>query len=219
MLGKQRALALTIALAVVMGAGNSARAAYMYEVVLDPGSQVIEVSPQTSLRFIPQTGRNFIVDDVPTLNNLPLAQIIFEKTSVGLETIDVPYTMHLRITNPQESANVGTFTITGRVFGTADLRPSGARRLDLRNTFESLSPLSQNIGGADFSFDADLNRALSFAGPGFGPGLTGQFTAQISVVPEPASILIMGVGCVGLACMYRRHRRRVAAASDEPVAA
>ena len=157
--------------------GSNAHAAYMYEVVLPPNQTLINVSEQTTLRLEPQQGRNFLIDEEVPFNNLPLATLTFEKSSQGRELIDVSYQMELRITNPQDSDTSGVFTITGRVFGSADLRADGTRRLDLRNEFLSLSPRGPVAIGPDvFSFDMDLNQALQFSGPGFGPGLIGSFT-------------------------------------------
>ncbi|ADV64022.1 protein of unknown function DUF1555 [Isosphaera pallida ATCC 43644] len=196
-----------LAMFAALVCGSNAHAAYMYEVVLPPNQTLITISEQTTLRLEPKQGRDFLVDEEAPFNNLPLATLVFEKTSLGREIIDVTYQMDLRITNPQDSGNVGVFTITGRVFGNADLRADGTRRLDLNNEFLSLSPRGPVAIGPDFfSFDMDLNQALQFSGPGFGPGLTGLFTARVNVVPipEPASLAMMALGGLGVAWVARR---------------
>lgn len=207
-----RGLSLTaIAVAAVLSLGGAnARADYSYDVSISP-SQLINISDQTTIRIVPQVGNGFALE-LPHVNNLPLAAITFEKNSVGLENIDVNYTMNLNLTNPQVGGETKSFAIMGRLFGSANLTASGSKRLDLNNQYLSITPASgsQTIGGANFNFELPLDRSFKFAGPGFGPGLSGSFTAQISVVPEPVSVVMLGIGCVGAFWLQRRRSRAAA---------
>ena len=208
-----RGLFLTAAAvaAVLSLGGTSARADYSYDVSISP-SQLIHVSDQTTIRIVPQAGGGFALT-APQVNNLPLATITFEKNSVGTENIDVNYSMNLNLTNPQTGGESKSFTIAGRLFGSAELTASGSKRLDLSNQYLSITPDSgsQTIGGSTFQFELPLDRSFKFAGPGFGPGLSGSFTSQISIVPEPVSVVMLGLGCAGAFLVHRRRSRKEAA--------
>lgn len=211
---RNRGLTLTAtAVVLALSFGTESRAEYSYEVMLNPAEQLIRISDQTTIRFTPQTGRDFTVD--PTnVNNLPLATIVFEKTSIGTENINVNYAINLKITNPQTGGETKSFAVTGRLFGSASLSATGSKRLDLSNEYLTLTPASgeQNIGGTTFRFQLPIDRSFKFSGPGFGPGLTGSFTAQIAAVPipEPGSIALMGLGGLGVAWVGWRRRRAAA---------
>lgn len=123
----------------------------------------------------------------------------------GQEIITIPYVFHVAITNyaqGNDSSATGppvVFDVSGTLSGTV----GAGKKVNIANTFDQPS-LFNFVGGEPY-----LLSAFSYVPPGIAN--SGAFGAHVEVVrvPEPGSIILLGLGVLLLATPAFLRRRRI----------
>lgn len=131
-------------------------------------------------------------------------------TSTAGDSFTVNYTINGTLTNNGQTI---TASVTGTLTFTSIITASGAYGGIITNSYNppfSVGP-SPPTGGAIFNITVQ-SAGSNFSAPGVAStdAFTGSFSAIItsSVVPEPTSVVMMGLGVVGVVGLARRHRRQ-----------
>ncbi len=117
-----------------------------------------------------------------------------------LQNVTIPFTFHVQITDyPTDTVTVpdgmGTFDVSGVISGTI----GAGRKVNLASIV--INPVAPILIGGDL-YTMAFNTIVP-PGPFF-PGAIG---AHVEIVPEPASIALIGLGALALATPALRRRR------------
>jgi len=174
-------------------------------VTITPGGATITLTPES----VNTPGDN--LDATPAGTDIVYGDIAVTgvtRTS-QLDLINIPYTFHVTISNyATDLSNVPTgppvlFDISGTLTGSV----GPGKKVNIANSFSQTS-ITQLVGGENYQLSL-----FSYVAPGIVN--SGAFGAHVEVVrvPEPASIALLGLGCLALATpAYRRWRGRQAVA-------
>ncbi len=185
---KIRLLAFGLTLAVFLGCQASARASYTYSSVFSPGT-VSSTSGLSSEFFDSAFGGPTAVDG--TTHQISLSLIMATSTSTTAENlVSTSITDTLSIT---DGGMVGAFTITGTATGTG-INQAGAGTYSLSD-FTILS--STIVVNNDTYHLSGLTITEPFTN-GSSELITAMLTATPGVVPEPSSLILLGLGGVAL---------------------
>jgi hypothetical protein len=115
---------------------------------------------------------------------------------VGGDTTSFTFTMLVKVTNPSLSVNTGTFTETA-TYNLSGGSATGASQPTISNS-------SITVGGVSFAIFNPQITSMT----GNSASNNGSVSAQITSVPEPASVVMLGVGLVGVAGVGLRRRKK-----------
>lgn len=222
---RQGLLGTALTLAVVLGTAAESRAAYMYSVTpsvvatsqtadttTGPGSLPSVNTTIGSGTGIQIGGKSSM--DLDFRNDLSLADLIITKSVLPPFTADnftVDYRLDVTITNPQPPApSPSSFTF--QIFGTMTIASSvgpGGQSLTVDNVYTSILPTSpMQIGDQLFSVYVPIGDPSNqyFSKPTIN-GAAGGFSARITAVPEPASVVLLSLGGLGVLGLLRARMR------------
>jgi hypothetical protein len=223
MIGKRFAILGALALFGSLLAGVRAEAAYTYSTSITINSvsgggsstKVAGISTATSanntalqLQDIIGPG-NFILG-APLSTKIGNVGIV--PTGSTPDTFTVGYTDVITITNPL-GGSTGTFTFSGVLTATGVLVSGGAFGGTISNQYSAPFTVGPTtIGGAPFTVNVgtgavnDLFGQPTIGQPITPTGASGSLGALITSVPEPASVVMMGLGLLGVAGIGLRRR-------------
>jgi len=225
--GKRFAILTGLALLGSLVAGGRADAAYAYSTVLTinsgTGGGVISnnsapggistytLANGTQLQF-QNVAASPLITGAPLSPNIAFVGIVPTAPSPG-SSFSVNYTDVITIVNPTPGGPSGTFTVTGTLSVSNIALTNGQFSGTTTNTFTSpLSPTTITVDGGTFTLVVSGTPDVGYGRPTIGspigtPG-AGTLSANLtsSVVPEPASVVMMGLGLglVGVVGLRRR---------------
>jgi hypothetical protein len=174
--------------------------------VTTPGNVKVTLTPQS----VDTPGDNLDA-------TFPGTDLVFGSISVsgltlasGLEPISIPYTFHVAISNYLQGTDVAptgpavTFDVSGTLTGTV----GAGKKVNIANAF-SQPLIFQFVGGEPYQLSA-----FSYVPPGIAN--SGAFGAHVEVVrvPEPGSLVLLGLGVLMLATPAFLRRRRISPRSS-----
>jgi len=208
----KRSLSLTaVAVALALVGGQKAGAAlipftYSTTVVQTPVSGV--PNPFFTVDF---TGVGPVSTSADTANptDVKLGTVSYTDTSgsaFGSVPFSTNYTYTLNITGASNTVDV-----TGNLSGTITGGTSGDSANTNPSFPSSIAPPTVTIGGQQFVVIATAGKYFNAPGspPSLGTGEAGGFTIQLKAVPEPASMVLMGIGGLGTLGLFLRRRKTV----------
>jgi len=208
---KRLATLLSLAAAVSLSVSGRAKADYSYStgiLITSVNGVPIPIVSQTNtatvggttVTLLPITRAGFTV---PSTNTLNIGDIMVTTTTVSpaADTFTIGYIDGLRLVN---NGNPG-IPATGTFFLTGTLTFNGINTLSgtITNVYTGATSAQGPLGGVTFS-----GAVTNFTGPTVNGG-NGNFGGIInaSAVPEPVSILMLGMGLGGVGLVGFRKRR------------
>jgi len=222
--GKRFALLTGLALLGSLALGVQADAAYSYSSVITitggsagttpiskaGGISSYTLADGTVLQLQDITGAQFIVGS-PLTPNIGNVGIVPTTPNPG-DTFSVNYTDVVTITNPFPGGATGTFTVTGTLTATNVALTGGLFSGTSQNVYSApTSPVTITVDGGTFTLVVSSTPNVGYATPTIGQPVTGTAAGSLSVnltsvVPEPASVIMVGLGLVGVVGVGLRRR-------------
>jgi hypothetical protein len=226
MIGKRFAILGTLALfgSLLVGARANADYTYTTSITINSVSGGGSATPPkaggvstatsanlTTLQLQDIASPGTFIPAVPLTANIGNVSIV--PTGATPDTFTVGYTDVITITNPAPGGATGTFTITGTLTATGVFKSSsGAFAGTITNVYNP--PLNQGpitLTGLPFTVNFGTGQVNDLFGtPTIGSPLgtqgTGNLGSTINSIPEPSSVVMLGLGLVGVAGIGLRRR-------------
>jgi len=218
-------LLAALAASFLLAAGMSSQAAYSYSTAItitsaSTGGAIAPVggSPGGSMFTTTDLSTSVILGNISSnpligANTVNIGTVAVNTTSATPLTFNVAYTDVVTITNPTPGGSTGTFTINGVLSLTGVQSSGGASGGQSSNLYSGTFNQSQLIGGTLFTVNFGNGIQNDFFGP---PTINGSVTQQGSLganitpnlIPEPASLALMGTGLVAVLGLGLRRMKR-----------
>ena len=201
----QSCLGMMAGLLGILVVSPTVRATYNYSVEVAPSSQMFGGATLTL------TGNSFGGLNGTNTVNLALLTVDTVTQPPAIDTIDLPYTLQVTLTDPADPGQMAVFQVAGELTGTANSDHSV-----LDNTYTSVMPASLTLGNNSYKLDVGpIGVADVYFTPPTVNGVAGALGGRIAVteVPEPTSLglLLCAAACL---LLRRRPRRTVARAES-----
>lgn len=213
MIMKRFAGLMGVAVALCLGAGERAKADYNYTTTLvvlsapgatsinntATGATVVFGGTTVTLTNIMRGGFT-----VPGPNTINIGEITVTSVTplTGSDTFTITYRDTFTLTNvpPPGSAATGSFPLNGTLTFTGINTGSGV----ITNAYTGTTSSGGILGGITFT-----GQTSNFASPTVNgsPGSLGGIISATNVIPEPASIVMLGLGIGGIGLVRLRNRR------------
>jgi len=224
MIGKRFAILSTLALfgSLLVGARANADYTYSTSITINTVSGGGSSTKAAGLSTATSTGGTSLqLQDILSPGTfIPLAPLTANIGNVGIvptsptaDSFTVTYTDVITITNPAVGGATGTLTVTGTLTATNVLRSSsGAFSGTITNLYNppfNVGPVT--IGGVPFIANFGTGQVNDlFGNPTIGQPVggigAGNLGANINSIPEPASVVMLGLGLLGVAGISLRRR-------------
>jgi hypothetical protein len=207
-------------------AGTSSQAAYSYSTALSITSSNLSgaTPPVTnatgstvtagtlgSLNFTQVALTNISSSPLIGANTINIGNVAVNTDNATPQTFSVNYTDVITITNPTPGGSTGLFTILGTLSLAGVQSTGGASGGTITNLYSGTLTQTVSIGGTVFTVNFGNGVTNDFFGPPTVNGSAaqqGSLGANVTTIPEPASLASMGTGLVAVLGLGLRRMRR-----------
>jgi len=214
---RRLAALLGLAVAMTLAAGQHAQAAFdvsILSTIVSPAGGTVVGSGGNSAVTISSPITNPVVQSAAPPSGTDFVMANIQATDLGvaatyMDAYTIGYRFDITVTDLASTAS-HTFVVTGTVSGTVN-GTGTSYQSSLGNAYDpGVAPQTVLIGTTLYTFS--LPAGITYAAPGGPngaglPGNPGAFSGHlVAAVPEPASMVLVGLGGLMTVGLYRRRR-------------